>query len=59
MTPTTLQNLATLALGFLGYLADYLLTAPESFLNWKSFGVAVGTSLLAYLRKYLPKKANE
>jgi len=59
MTTTTLQNLATLAIGFLGYLADYLLTAPESFLNWKSFGVAVGTSLLAYLRKYLPKKANE
>lgn len=57
MNTTLLQNLATLALGFLGYLADYLLTAPESFLNWKSFGVAVGTALLAYLRKYLPKKA--
>lgn len=56
MNTTTLQNLATLALGFLGYLADYLLTAPESFLNWKSFGVACGTALLVYLRKYLPKK---
>lgn len=56
MTPTTIQNLTTTALAFLGYLADYLLTAPESFLNWKSFGVACGTALLAYLRKYLPKK---
>lgn len=56
MNPTTLQNLATIALGFIGYLADVLLTTPESFLNWKSFGIAVGTAFLAYLRKYLPKK---
>lgn len=56
MNSNTVQNLATLALSFLGYLADYLLTSPDSFLNWKSFGVACGTALLAYLRKYLPKK---
>jgi len=46
-----MNTLATIAVGLLAYLLDYLILNPEIFLNWNSFRTAVIGAVLTYLSK--------